>query len=664
MASCANQPKEQQDNETKAIDLAFLDTTVTPGEDFYQYATGGWQKLNPLTDEYSRYGAFEKLIENNEKRLNKLFTSMTSLKAETGSVDQKISDLYKMGLDSVRLNKEGSEPIKADVQEILKLTSRDDLAKMIAKMHLETSNPLFGIGVGADLMNSNINTLYVSQSGLGMGNRDYYLDAENESIRESYRTYLKGIFTQGGIDSASVDSAVEATLRIEMALAKAMSSNVELRDIEANYNPTSKADFIATCSGFDWKTYFAAMEVPAFETLVVGQPKALKEAVELLSSASLDDLRYYLASQYISSSTGYLSDEMYAISFDFFGKKLSGTKAPRPRWKRAMSVTNSVLSEAVGEMYVAKYFPEEDKARMMELVENLRTALGEHITKLEWMSDETKAKAHTKLDAFVVKIGYPDKWKDYSSLTIDATKSYWENHKAVSTWYTRDNLADLNKPVDRDEWHMSPQTVNAYYNPTTNEICFPAAILQPPFYNPSADDAVNYGAIGVVIGHEMTHGFDDQGRQFDEKGNMNNWWTEADNKAFMDRANILVEQFNAIEVLPGLHADGALTLGENIADHGGLRVAHTAFVNSLKGTTPEPIDGFTAEQRFYLGYAILWGQNTRDEEIAQLTKLDVHSIGEWRVNASLRNIEEFYKAFDIKEGDKMYMAPKDRVIIW
>ena len=664
MASCANQPKEQQDNETKAIDLAFLDTTVTPGEDFYQYATGGWQKLNPLTDEYSRYGAFEKLIENNEKRLNKLFTSMTSLKAETGSVDQKISDLYKMGLDSVRLNKEGSEPIKADVQEILKLTSRDDLAKMIAKMHLETSNPLFGIGVGADLMNSNINTLYVSQSGLGMGNRDYYLDAENESIRESYRTYLKGIFTQGGIDSASVDSAVEATLRIEMALAKAMSSNVELRDIEANYNPTSKADFIAAYSGFDWKTYFAAMEVPAFETLVVGQPKALKEAVELLSSASLDDLRYYLASQYISSSTGYLSDEMYAISFDFFGKKLSGTKAPRPRWKRAMSVTNSVLSEAVGEMYVAKYFPEEDKARMMELVENLRTALGEHITKLEWMSDETKAKAHTKLDAFVVKIGYPDKWKDYSSLTIDATKSYWENHKAVSTWYTRDNLADLNKPVDRDEWHMSPQTVNAYYNPTTNEICFPAAILQPPFYNPSADDAVNYGAIGVVIGHEMTHGFDDQGRQFDEKGNMNNWWTEADNKAFMDRANILVEQFNAIEVLPGLHADGALTLGENIADHGGLRVAHTAFVNSLKGTTPEPIDGFTAEQRFYLGYAILWGQNTRDEEIAQLTKLDVHSIGEWRVNASLRNIEEFYKAFDIKEGDKMYMAPKDRVIIW
>ncbi len=661
MASCVNQPKEQ---ENKAIDLAYLDTTTAPGEDFYQYATGGWQEMNPLTDEYSRYGAFDKLRESNEERLKELFASMTSMQAEPGSVEQKISDLYKMGLDSVSLNQMGTEPIKADVQEILKLSSRDELAPMIAKMHLETSNPLFGIGVGADLMDSNTNTLYVNQSGLGMGNRDYYLDAENEAIREGYRAYLKGVFSLAGIDAENIDAAIESTLRIENALAKAMSSNVELRDIEANYNPIPKDAFMQAYPGFDWDTYFAAMEVPEFTTLVVGQRKALKEAVELLKSAPLEDLRYYLASQYIAASTSYLSDDIYSVAFDFFGKQLTGSKAPRARWKRAMAVPNSVLGEAVGEMYVSKYFPEEDKARMVTLVENLRTALGEHITALEWMSDETKAKAHKKLDTFAVKIGYPDKWKDYSALAIDASKSYWENSKAVSAWATRDNLDELGKPVDRAEWQMSPQTVNAYYNPTTNEICFPAAILQPPFFNPEADDAVNYGAIGVVIGHEMTHGFDDQGRQFDELGNMNNWWTEADSKAFMSKAEVLIDQFNKIEVLPGLNADGALTLGENIADQGGLRVAHTAFVNSLKGETPEPIDGFTAEQRFYLGYAILWGQNTRDEEIARLTKQDVHSIGEWRVNASLRNIEDFYKAFDIKEGDKMYMAPEERVVIW
>ncbi len=659
MASCASETKT-----TPAIDLANFDLSVAPGADFYEYATGGWQKANPLKPEFARYGAFDVLRENNEIRINDLFAEMTKTKAEAGSVEQKISDLYNMGLDSVRLNAEGVAPIVDDVKAILAIESRAQVAEVIASMHLAVANPFFSTGVGADLVDSNVNTYYVSQSGLGMGDRDYYLDEANAALKEGYKAYLTSVFEQIGLSAEQAVEATAATLRIEEAIAKASSSNVELRDIEANYNPQSKADFVKAYSGFDWEAYFAATGVPTFDKLVVGQPKALKEAVSLIAKAPIEDVRSYLASQYISAATSYLSDEIYSTSFDFFGRQMSGAMAERPRWKRAMGVPNSVLGEAVGEMYVAKYFPEEDKARMMTLVENLRVALSQHIAALEWMSDETKAKAQTKLEAFTVKIGYPDKWKDYSTLTIDATKSYWENSKAVSEWYTRDNFADLAKPVDRDEWHMSPQTVNAYYNPTTNEICFPAAILQPPFYNPTADDAVNYGAIGVVIGHEMTHGFDDQGRQFDDKGNMNNWWIAEDSETFSSLAKVLVEQFDAVEVLPGEYANGSLTLGENIADHGGLRVAHTALLNSLEGVTPEPIDGFTAEQRFYLAYATLWAQNIRDEEIARLTKLDVHSLGKWRVNASLRNIEDFYTAFDIAEGDAMYLAPEERVIIW
>ncbi len=659
MASCG---AETQKSSTPAIDMANFDNSIDPKADFFEYVTGGWQKNNPLKPEFSRYGSFDVLRENNEIRINDLFGEMTKQAAEAGSVEQKISDLYKMGLDSVRLNAEGLEPMKADLSRIFAVEDRAELAALIAEFHLSISNPFFSTGVGADLANSNVNAYYVSQSGLGMGDRDYYLTEESDEIKEAYKQYLEKSFALVGAPTPAEGMA--AVIRIEDALAKASSSNVELRDMQANYNPMSKADFLKEFSGFNWEGYFAATGVPAFENLIVGQPKALKGAVELIASASLEDLKYYLAAQYISSATSYVSDDLYAVSFDFFGRTLSGTEVPRPRWKRAMGVPNSVLGEAVGEMYVAKYFPEEDKARMVTLVENLRVALGQHVDKLTWMSDATKVKAHEKLDKFTVKIGYPDKWKDYSSLEIDPTKSYWENSKVVSEWYTRDNFAELTKPVDRDEWHMSPQTVNAYYNPTTNEICFPAAILQPPFFNPAADDAVNYGAIGVVIGHEMTHGFDDQGRQFDAEGNMNNWWTDEDAVAFTERAQGLIDQFDAIEVMEGLNANGALSLGENIADQGGLRVAHTAYLNSLGGAAVEPIDGFTNEQRFYIGYANLWAQNIREAEIARLTKMDVHSLGKWRVNASLRNIDEFFTAFDIKAGDAMYLSPEDRVVIW
>lgn len=661
MVSCVSSPQQEKN---LAIDPANLDTSISPKSDFYQYATGGWQAKNPLKPEYARYGSFDVLRENNEIRLNDLFADMAKTKAAAGTVEQKIADLYRMGLDSVRLNNEGLAPIKADIDRIMKATTREELTAIVAKMHLSVSNPFFSAGVGADLKDSNVNAYYISQGGLGMDDRDYYLDEENAGIKTAYKAFLNKAFTLAGINAPA--EGAEAVIRIEDAMAKVSRSQVELRDTEANYNPIARKTFVSEYKNlFDWEAYFTAMGVAKTETVILGQPETIKATMELFAKSPIKDLQYYLASQYISAAASYLSDDIYAASFDFFGKALSGALEQRPRWKRAMSVPNSVLSEAVGEMYVAKYFSVKDKERMTTLVKNLQTALAQHIDALTWMSDKTKAKAHEKLESFVVKIGYPDKWKDYTSLAIDPAKSYWENKLSVSEWYTRDNLADLGKPVDRDEWHMSPQTVNAYYNPTTNEICFPAAILQPPFYNSEADDVVNYGAIGVVIGHEMTHGFDDQGRNFDAAGNMNNWWQAEDAEKFKSLADILVAQFDALEVLPGVKANGSLTLGENIADQGGLRVAYTAYHNTLKGATaPAPIEGFTTDQRFYLAYATLWGQNIRDEEVARLTKLDVHSLGMWRVNASLRNIDTFFKAFDIKEGDAMWLNEDKRVIIW
>jgi putative endopeptidase len=462
----------------------------------------------------------------------------------------------------------------------------------------------------------------------------------------------------------------EQVLAFETKMAKTFRSNVQLRDVTANYNPMSKAHFLAKYPQFNWGAYFHEMGVGEFDSLVVGQPEVLETVFNLYTTEDIETVKAYLASSVISSAAAYVGDELYAAHFDFFGRQMSGQQEMRPRWKRAMAVPNRLLSEAVGQIYVKKYFPESDKVRMTEMVKNLQVALGQHIDALEWMSDATKSKAHEKLNTFTVKIGYPDKWKDYSTLKVDPSVSYWENIKRASAWYTADNLADLGKEVDRERWFMSPQTVNAYYNPTTNEICFPAAILQPPFYNSTADDAVNYGAIGVVIGHEMTHGFDDQGRQFDKDGNMNNWWTEEDAAAFKERTDILVEQFNKIVVLPAkgdqpaVMADGALSLGENIADQGGLRVAYTAFQNSYKDKgEPSPIDNFTAAQRFYLSYATIWGQNIRDEEAARLTKTDVHSLGKNRVNATLRNIDSFHQAFGITEGD-MFLPEDQRVIIW
>ena len=647
-----------------AIDKANFDESISLKENFYQWATGGWQKNNPLKPEFSRYGSFDVLRENNEIRINDLFKAMAESTAEMGTVEQKISDLYKMGLDEERLNNEGAEPIREALNEIMNITDRDQVIAMLAKLHTDGIGVFFAAYPAADLADSNMTILYMEQAGLGMGNRDYYIDEKNADKKAAYRTYLETIFTLAGIEG-DIKKMVEDVIALEDRIAEKHWSNVECRDIQKGYNPFTYEEFKAQFPGLDWDSYFAAFGLNDLKKLVVSQPSSFTNILEVLNTTDVEALRAYVAAHYIDAASNYLSEEFALASFEFFGKTMSGTQEIRPRWKRAMGVPNSILSDAVGQIYVAKYFPESEKARVELMVSNIQKAFSKHIDALDWMSEETKAKAQEKLAAFTVKIGYPNKWKDYSTLSVDPAKSYWANVVEANRWYTADSMSEVGKPVDREKWMMPPQMVNAYYMPTTNEICFPAAILQPPFYNPDADDAVNYGAIGVVIAHEMTHGFDDQGSQFDKMGNMNDWWTKEDREAFEKKTQVLVDQFNAIEVLPGLNADGKFSLGENIADQGGLRLAFTALTDyAWAEGRPEDIDGFTGEQRFYIGYATLWAQNITDQEKERLTKIDVHSLGINRVNATLRNIQSFYDAFGIAEGDAMFMPIEERVIIW
>ena len=662
MTACATVDK--QADTVPAIDVNNFDESIVRNDDFYQWATGGWQKNNPLKPEYSRYGSFDVLRENNEIRINELFGEMAKCEAKFGSVEQKISDLYKMGLDEERLNAEGAEPIRQALNHILSLQSREEIINLIANLHIDGIGAFFYSYPAADLEDSNMTILYMEQGGLGMGNRDYYTEAENAELKAAYREYLAKIITLAGVEG-DVAKMVDNVLAIEDRLAAKHWTNVECRDIVKGYNPYTYEAFKSEYKGVDWDAYFRAMGVRKIEKIVVSQPSSFANTLATLKSASLDELRSYVVAHYISSASSYLSEEFAVASFEFFGKAMSGTEEIRPRWKRAMSVPNSILSEAVGQMYVAKYFPESEKARVEEMVANIQKAFSKHIEALDWMGEETKAKAQEKLAAFTVKIGYPNKWKDYTTLVVDPAKSYWANVVEANRWYTADEMSEVGKPVDRAKWLMSPQTVNAYYMPTTNEICFPAAILQPPFYNPNADDAVNYGAIGVVIAHEMTHGFDDQGSQFDKDGNMKDWWTADDRAAFEKKTQVLVDQFNAIEILPGLYADGKFSLGENIADQGGLRLAFTGLTDyAWAEGRPEDIDGFTGEQRFYIGYATLWAQNITEKEMENLTKNDVHSLGRNRVNATLRNIQSWYDAFGVTEDDAMFMPVEERVTIW
>ncbi|MDT3356651.1 MAG: M13 family metallopeptidase [Bacteroidota bacterium] len=645
-----------------ALDLANLDTTVTPGEDFYQYATGGWQKNNPLKPEYSSFGSFNILRELNVERLNDLFKSMAEMKPAKGSVEQKIADLYKLGIDSVRRNEEGLQPIMKYLERVYAIKDKSEIPALLAEYHVLGVSGFYDIGVETDLADSDSQILYVSNASLGIGDRDYYLDPENAEILKGYRDYLIKLFTISGREDA--EKAADNMISVEMMLAKTSWTKEQRRDYNNLYNVMSSDDLIALCPALDFKTYFELRGVPAQEKLVVLNPKQFAAISEFFANADLEVLKDYIAGNVISDSAEYLSDDLYDAYFEFYDRQLNGTQEKKPLWKRVMEIPNNILGEAVGKMYVAKYFPESSKAKMLDIVNNLKTALGEHLDSLDWMGDATKAKAHEKLASFTVKIGYPDKWKDYSTLEIDPEKSYLENISEANKWFVADNMSKLGKPVDRDEWLMTPQTVNAYYNPTTNEICFPAAILQPPFFNPDADAPVNYGAIGVVIGHEMSHGFDDQGRMFDAKGNMVNWWTDEDDVKFREKAAILGAQYDAVEIVPGVFANGSYTMGENIGDHGGISIAWTAMQNYLKSHPQKPIDGFTPEQRFWLSYGLIWAANSTDEAKVRLTYQDVHSLPRNRVNVAIRNFEEFFKAFDIKEGDKMYRPESERVHIW
>ena len=656
---------KQTATQTMGIDLANLDTTNLPGTDFYRYACGGWIKNNPLTDEYSQYGSFTVLAENNRKQIQGLIEELAGGQHQAGSVAQKVGDLYKIAMDSVKLNQEGVKPIEAELKEIAGLKDKKQLYPLLAEMYKKGIASYLALYVGADEMNSNMNAVQIGQYGLSMGDRDYYLltDESTTKIREAFKAHVEKMYQLSGFDAATAKKGMEVVMDVETRLAKAFRSRVELRDPHANYNKMSMEDIKKNYPTFDWDSYLNGLDLKDVKEIIVGQPASLEASVKILDTLPLADQALYLQWKLIDAAASFLSDDLREQNFDFYSRTMSGAQEMQPRWKTAVSVVSSTLGEAVGQMYVEKYFPAAAKERMIALVKNLQDALGERIKALEWMGDSTKTKALEKLATFHVKIGYPDKWKDYTSLEIK-DDSYWANIERASRWGHAEMVAKAGKPVDKDEWLMTPQTVNAYYNPTTNEICFPAAILQPPFFDMNADDAFNYGAIGVVIGHEMTHGFDDQGRQYDKDGNLKDWWTEEDAKKFDERAQVMVAFFDSIEVAPGVHANGKMTLGENIADHGGLQVSFQAFKKATAQAPLEVKDGFTPEQRFFLAYAGVWANNIRPEAVLQMTKIDVHSLGEWRVNGALPHIGAWYDAFGITDKDPMYVPVEKRVSIW
>lgn len=658
---------QQGDVLSSGLDKANMDLTAKPGTDFYQYATGGWQKAHPLTAEYSRYAQFDALAENNRKQLNELIEQMAQCKHKQGSLEQKIGTYYRLAMDSVRRNKEDYAPIQSLLNEVQAINSRKGLQYEMARLQSLGISNFFHIGCDADLKDAKWNLMQINQGGISMGERDYYLeeDEPTQKIREAYRTYVSNLFKMTGFNEADAQRAMEAVLTIETHIAKASYSATQQRDVEGNYHKMSYQALLTDFPGIDWSTHFLLSGIPAFKEISVNQPEPIHEVEKILAECNLDELKAYLYFKVVDDATSALSDRFRQEAFNFYDHTMAGAEQDRPRWKRAVSAVEGALGMALGKLYVEKYFPQSSKERMIELVKNLQVALGQRIDAQKWMSDETKQKAHEKLNSFYVKIGYPDEWMDYTKLDIDGSLSYYENRQRAaqfgSAYYIERHV---NKPTDRNEWLMTPQTINAYYNPTTNEICFPAGILQPPFFNAEADDACNYGAIGVVIGHEMTHGFDDQGAQFDKDGNLKNWWTEKDKTNFEKRTKVMCDFFNNIKVLPDLNANGQLTLGENIADHGGLNIAFQALQNQLKQHPLTNKDDFTPEQRFFLSYGLIWANNTREAKLRQLVKSDPHSPARWRVNGALPHIDAWYKAFNITSKDPLFIPKKSRVDVW
>ena len=651
------------------VDLTNLDRTVNPAEDFYNFACGGWMKSHPLPAAYSRYGSFDQLGEDNDKRINSILNDLLSQTYAAGSTERKLSDLYKLATDSVRRSKDGVKPLMPFINKLEKAKTVEALFAVQLELAEYGDNEFYGAYIGADEKNASQNILNIVQSGITLGQKEYYLDTDSATtdIREAYKKHIVRMFGLFGFNEKQATAKMQNIMKLETELAKVSKSAAELRDPEANYNKMTLAEFNAKYPHARLVEVMGASGLKAeyMKELVVGQAEFMAGADRIIASLTPAEYRDYMEWGIITSYANYLSDEVAAAQFDFFGKTMSGRKEMHPLWKRATSQVENQMGQALGKIYVSKYFPASSKERMKKLVDNLQVALAERIQAQDWMSDSTKQNAIDKLNTFYVKIGYPDKWIDMSELSIDPAKSYVENIIECNRFWNKWTVdTKAGKPVDKDEWHMYPQTVNAYYNPTTNEICFPAGILQVPFFDPEADDAFNYGAIGVVIGHEMTHGFDDQGRHYDKDGNMNDWWTEDDGRNFTVRADAYANFFSSIEVLPGLNANGRFTLGENLADHGGLQVAYYAFKNATKGIELPVIDGFTPEQRFFLAYAGVWAANITDAEIRNRTKSDPHALGRWRVNGALPHIDMWYDAFGVKEGDKLFIPKAERLSLW
>lgn len=651
------------------LDLTDFDTSVRPGDDFYEYACGGWMKKNPLPAAYSRYGSFDQLQENNDKRINGILAELQANTYEAGTIEQKLSDLYKLAMDSVRRNQEGISPVMPLIKKLEAAKTMQQLLDILYEQAPYSGSQFYYAGLGADEKNATQNILSVYQGGLSLGQKEYYLDNDKATadIREAFKKHIVNMFQLFGFSKSSATKKMQNVMKIETALAKVSKSRTELRDPEANYHKMTLQEFASKYPNLPLEKLMNAqgLESKYIQKMVVGQPDFMAGANDLAASMKPAEYRDVMEWDAISSAANYLSDAVVDESFDFNGRKRSGRKENHPLWKRSTSQVDNLMGEALGKIYVGKYFPESSKQRMATLVKNLQIALGERIAAQEWMDDSTKVNALLKLNTFYVKIGYPDKWTDLSDLQIDPKKSYYENvQECIKFWNAWEIKHRAGKPVDRDDWHMTPQTVNAYYNPTTNEICFPAGILQYPFFEPTADDAFNYGAIGVVIGHEMTHGFDDNGRLFDKDGNMHDWWTEDDGKNFTSRTDKYADFFSAISVLPDLKANGRLTLGENLADHGGLQVSYTAYKNATKYNPLDEKDGLTADQRFFHAYAGVWAGNITEEEIRNRTKSDPHSLGRWRVNGALPHIDAWYEAFGVKEGDKMYIPQSERLQLW
>ncbi len=655
----------------KSVNPAYIDNSIPAGDDFYNHVNKGWMEAHPLTPEYARFGIFNILADSAEANVKEIVLGLGATNPEKGTNAFKVWTLYSQGMDSVRRNAEGAAPILDDLKKI-ENTTHDDMKNLMLWMHKYYANPFFSAGPMEDMADSNRYAMYISGGSMGLGDRDYYLlnDKENTRIRDAYKKLIVNQMINAGYKKKDATRIMKNVLKIETAIADSALTREESRNIVAMYNPRSLEQLKADYPNIDWSRYFVeTMDIDTPQEFILTEPKGMKQADNLLASLTDREIKDYYLWKYVAQAAPYLSDKFTDTAFEF-SKVKSGVQQQRPRWKRALGVPDGYMGEAIGRLYVEKHFPETSKQKMLDLVGNLKTALGKHIINLPWMTDETKLKAIEKLNSFTVKIGYPDKWKDYSAMEIDPALSYYRNVHNASMWHNKEQLSKWGKPVDKTEWGMTPQTVNAYYNPLANEIVFPAAILQNPFFDPEASDAENYGGIGVVIGHEMTHGFDDQGRNFDAKGNMTNWWTEEDVKNFEALTSKLGKQFDEVEILPGLFANGTYTMGENIADQGGLRISRTAFLDSQKkkgvDITSEDakIDGYTPEQAFYLNYANIWATNCRDEEKRNLTIGDVHSLAENRVNVTLRNIVPFFEAFDVKAGNKLYRPATEQVIIW